>query len=73
MKMIRNLKVEAQLAGIFPTDLDVPGLTQELFERFFTTYGVPQGLNLELLDEAGNVDNDVLEMWCKDLICSFNE
>ena len=70
--IIRKLKVEAQLAGIFPTDPDLTGLTQELFERFFATYGVPQGANLEVLGEAGNVDDDLLEIWCKDLKCSFN-
>ena len=73
MKIIRKLKVEAQLAGIFPTDLDLPGLTQELFERFFATFGVPQGANLELLGEAGNVDDDVIEMWCKNLISYLNK
>lgn len=72
-KMIRKLKTEAQLAGVFPTDLDVPGLTQELFERFFAIFGVPQGANLELLGEAGNVDDDVIEMWCKDLISFLNK
>ena len=72
-KMIRKLKMEAQLAGIFPTDLDVPVLTQELFERFFATFGVPQSTNLELLGEAGNVDDDVIEMWCKDLISFLNK
>ena len=71
MKIIRKLMKEAQLSGIFPTDQDLTGLTQELFERFFATYGVPQGANLELLGEAGDIDDDLLELWCKDLKCSF--
>ena len=72
-KTIRKLKAEAQLAGVFPTDLDLPLLAQELFERFFATFGVPQGTNLELLGEAGNVDDDVLETWCKDSISFLNK
>ena len=72
-KVVRKLKAEAQLAGVFPTDLDVPRLTQELFERFFATFGVPQDTNLELLGEIGNVDNDVIELWCKDLISFLNK
>ena len=72
MNIIRKLKLEAQLSGIFPTDQDLSGLAQELFERFFAIYGVPQSANLELLGEAGDVDDDLLEIWCKDLKCSFN-
>ena len=75
MKIIRKIEKEATLAGIFPT-IHLQGftsLTQELFERFFAIYGIPQGANREVLGEAGDIDDDYLEIWCKDSKCSFNK
>ena len=72
MKVIRKLEREATLAGIFPTLQGQTNLTDELLERFFAIYGVAHGANRELLVEAGDVDDRLLDYWCKDLKCSFN-
>ncbi|KAK0510113.1 hypothetical protein JMJ35_007507 [Cladonia borealis] len=68
----QKIEKEAVLAGIFPTFHPQTNLTDELLERFFAIYGVAQGANRELLGEAGDLDNDLVDIWCKDLKCSFN-
>lgn len=72
MKIVRKIEKEATLAGIFPPFQGFTSLTQELFERFFAIYGIPQGANREVLEEAGDVDDDYLEILCEDSKCSFN-
>ena len=71
-KVTRKIEKEAVLAGIFPTFHPQTNLTDELLERFFAIYGVAQGANRELLGEAGDLDDDLVDIWCKDLNCSFN-
>ena len=65
MRAYRQMKTIAQLGGLFPPEPEVTLPTQELFEQFFESHGLPNEAESELLQAAGYVDAETLEAWCK--------
>ena len=59
------MKVVSQLTGVFPSDAGVSRPTQELFEQFYESYGLPNEDEKLLLQRAGHVDLQMLEDWCE--------
>lgn len=65
MRIARQMKVTAQLTGVFPPDQDLTRATQELFEQFYKDSLEPNEAECELLSIVSGVDEDAIDAWCK--------
>ena len=64
MKNISRLKTAAQLLGLLPPDPELARPTQELFEQFWEAHGYPNDAEMNLLEQVGGVDADIVDAWC---------
>lgn len=53
------------MANIFPVDPGLTRRTQDLLEQVSEVHGVPNDIETELLSEVCEVEEDVIEQWCK--------
>ena len=62
---ISRLKTTAQSVGALPPDPDLTMFTQQIFEQFWKAHGYPNEAEIDLLEQVGDVDAEVVDAWCE--------
>ncbi|KAM0804963.1 hypothetical protein BDR22DRAFT_885054 [Usnea florida] len=58
-----RLKTTAQSVGALPPDPDLTMFTQQIFEQFWKAHGYPNEAEIDLLEQVGDVDAEVVDAW----------
>ena len=61
----RHQKVTTQMSRLFPADRGLTRHVQELCEQVSEVHGKPSDVETDLLGEIGQVEDEVIEEWCK--------